>query len=142
MQRPPLERLLQAVLYEVIAIAFLTPVYSWAFDMPFDNSFLTMAMTSIGVVAWAVVYNALFDRIMYARTGRLAHDKTTGLRVLHAVLLEITITFIAVPIIMLMSGASIWIALAADIALSVIFAVYTYIFYFIYDRLRPLRPGV
>jgi uncharacterized membrane protein len=142
MQRPPLERLLQAVLYEVIAIAFLTPVYSWAFDMPLDNSVLTMAMTSIGVVAWAAVYNALFDRIMYARTGRLAHDKTTGLRVLHAVLLEITITFIAVPIIMLMSGASIWIALAADIALSAIFAVYTYIFYFIYDRLRPLRPGV
>jgi uncharacterized membrane protein len=142
MQRPPLERLLQAVLYEVIAIAFLTPVYSWAFDMPLDNSVLTMAMTSIGVVAWAAVYNALFDRIMYARTGRLAHDKTTGLRVLHAVLLEITITFIAVPIIMLMSGALIWIALAADIALSGIFAIYTYIFYFIYDRLRPLRPGV
>jgi uncharacterized membrane protein len=142
MQRPPLERLLQAVLYEVIEIAFLTPVYSWAFDMPLDNSVLTMAMTSIGVVAWAAVYNALFDRIMYARTGRLAHDKTTGLRVLHAVLLEITITFIAVPIIMLMSGASIWIAIAADIALSAIFAVYTYIFYFIYDRLRPLRPGV
>jgi uncharacterized membrane protein len=142
MQRPPLERLLQAVLYEVIAIAFLTPVYSWAFDMPLDNSVLTMAMTSIGVVAWAAVYNALFDRIMYARTGRLAHDKTVGLRVLHAVLLEITITFIAVPIIMLMSGALIWIALAADIALSGIFAIYTYIFYFIYDRLRPLRPGV
>ena len=137
-ERSRRERLFQAVLYEVIAIAFLTPVYSWAFDMPFDNSFLTMAMTSIGVVIWAAIYNTIFDRIMYARTGRLAHDKTAFLRVLHAGLLEVTITFIAVPIIMLMSGVSIWLALAADIAFSLIFAVYTYVYYLIYDRLRPL----
>ena len=63
------------------------------------------------------------------------------LRFLHATLLEVTITFIAVPIIMIMSGASIWIALLADIAFSVIFAVYTYIFYYIYDRLRPVRSA-
>tara|TARA_R110000868_G_scaffold229608_3_gene482697 strand:- start:5410 stop:5850 length:441 start_codon:yes stop_codon:yes gene_type:complete len=138
MQRSTSERLFQAVIYELIAIAFLTPVYSWAFDMPFDNSLGTMAMISIGVIVWAAIYNTIFDRIMFARTGRLGHDKTTGLRVLHATLLEVTITLIAVPIIMIMSGVSIWIALVADIAFSVIFAIYTYIFYFIYDRLRPV----
>tara|TARA_R110000868_G_scaffold314754_2_gene575663 strand:+ start:393 stop:821 length:429 start_codon:yes stop_codon:yes gene_type:complete len=139
MQRSVSERLFQAVIYELIAIAFLTPVYSWAFNMPFGNSLATMAMTSLGVIIWAAIYNIIFDRIMYARTGRLAHDKTAVLRFLHATLLEVTITFIAVPIIMIMSGASIWIALLADIAFSVIFAVYTYIFYYIYDRLRPVR---
>lgn len=139
MQRSLPERLFQAVLYEVIAIAFLTPVYSWAFDMPFDNSLGTMAMISLGVIIWAAIYNTIFDRVMFARTGRLAHDKTTGLRLLHATLLEVTITFIAVPIIMIMSDASIWVALLADIAFSVLFAIYTYVFYFIYDRLRPVR---
>lgn len=139
MQRSTSERLFQAVLYELIAIAFLTPVYSWAFDMPLDNSLATMAMTSLAVIIWAAIYNTIFDRIMYARTGRLAHDKTAGLRFLHATLLEVTITFIAVPIIMLMSGVSIWIALLADILFSLIFAVYTYVFYYIYDRLRPVR---
>ena len=132
MQRSTSERLFQAVLYELIAIAFLTPVYSWAFDMPLDNSLATMAITSLAVIT-------IFDRVMYARTGRLAHDKTAGLRFLHATLLEVTITFIAVPIIMLMSGVSIWIALLADILFSLIFAVYTYVFYYIYDRLRPVR---
>jgi uncharacterized membrane protein len=132
------ERFAQAVLYEAIAIAFLTPVYSWAFGMPLDNSFYTMAMTSFAVVIWAAIYNTMFDRVMYRRTGLLAHEKTTRLRVLHAVLLEITITFIAVPIILVMSGASIWVALLADIGFSVIFAIYTYIFYLIYDRLRPV----
>ena len=101
MQRSASERLFQAIIYEAIAIAFLTPVYSWAFNMPLGNSLATMATT----------------------------------------LLEVTITFIAVPIIMIMSGASIWIALLADIAFSVIFAVYTYIFYYIYDRLRPVRSA-
>ena len=124
MQRSTSERLFQAVLYELIAIAFLTPVYSWAFDMPLDNSLATMAMTSLAVIIWAAIYNTIFDR---------------GLRFLHATLLEVTITFIAVPIIMLMSGVSIWIALLADILFSLIFAVYTYVFYYIYDRLRPVR---
>lgn len=139
MQRKTSERLFQAVLYEVIAIAFLTPVYSWAFGLPFDNSLGTMVMISLGVIIWAAIYNTIFDRIMFARTGRLAHDKTAVLRLAHATLLEVTITFIAVPIIMIMSGVSIWVALLADIAFSVIFAVYTYVFYFIYDRLRPVR---
>lgn len=132
------ERLFQAVLYEIIALVFLTPVYSYALSLPMDNSFVTMLMISIAVIIWVYIYNMLFDRAMYARTGLLAHEKTHRLRLLHTILYEVTVTFLAVPIILVMSGKPFWIALLADIGFSFIFAVYTYVFYLVYDRLRPV----
>lgn len=138
MQRSVRERIVQSVLYEVIALVGLTPVYAWALDLPLDNSFVTMGMISLAVIVWVAIYNAVFDRLMYRWSGRLAHQKTQSLRVFHAVLYEVSVTFIAVPIILLMSGKSLWIALAADIGFSFIFAVYTYVFYLIYDTLRPV----
>jgi uncharacterized membrane protein len=139
MQRSVRERIVQSVLYEVIALVGLTPVYAWALDLPLDNSFVTMGMISLAVIVWVAIYNAVFDRLMYRWSGRLAHQKTQSLRVFHAVLYEVSVTFIAVPIILIMSGKSLWIALAADIGFSFIFAVYTYVFYLIYDTLRPVR---
>lgn len=138
MQRSVRERIVQSVLYEVIALVGLTPVYAWALDLPLDNSFVTMGMISLAVIVWVAIYNAVFDRLMYRWSGRLAHQKTQSLRVFHAVLYEVSVTFIAVPIILIMSGKSLWIALAADIGFSFIFAVYTYVFYLIYDTLRPV----
>ncbi len=139
MQRSALERFVQAVIYEVVAVIFLTPVYAYALNLPWDNSFATMGMISVAVIIWAAIYNAIFDKLMFRWSGRLAHQKTQILRVLHAVLYEVSVTFIAVPIIIVMSDKSLWIALAADIAFSFIFAVYTYFFHLIYDRIRPVR---
>jgi len=141
MQRSALERFIQAVIYEVVAVVFLTPVYAYALDLPWDNSFATMSMISVAVIIWAAIYNATFDKLMFRWSGRLAHQKTQILRVLHAALYEATVTFIAVPIIIVMSGKSLWVALAADIAFSFVFAAYTYFFHLIYDRVRPVRAS-
>src|SRR3546814_2096815 len=110
MQRSALERFVQAVIYEVVAVIFLTPVYAHALNLPWDNSFATMGMISVAVIIWAAIYNATFDKLMFRWSGRLAHQKTQILRVLHAALYEVTVTFIAVPIIIVMSGKSLWIA--------------------------------
>ncbi len=129
---------MQAVLYEVIALVFLTPVYSYVLNLPLDNSFATMLMISLAVIVWVYIYNMIFDRAMYARWGLLAHEKTQSLRLLHTVLYELSVTFIAVPVILVMSGKPFLVALLADIGFSFIFAVYTYVFYLVYDRLRPV----
>ncbi|MFZ3032922.1 MAG: chlorhexidine efflux transporter [Parvibaculum sp.] len=141
MQRSARERLFQAILYEAIALTLFTPIYSFALDLPMDNSFETLAMISFAVIIWVWIYNSIFDRMMYARTGLLAHEKTPRIRLFHAVLYEVTITFIAVPIILFMSGEPVWIALVIDIAFSFVFAAYTYVFYLVYDRLKPVTSS-
>ncbi len=139
MLRSPRERLLQAVLYEAIGLAILTPAYGFAMGLPLGNSFVTMALISGIVIVWAPPYNSIFDRLMLRWSGRLAHQKTVALRVLHAGLYEVTISFFAVPIIAYMSGMGWWVAIAADIGFTIVYFVYTYVFYFIYDWLRPVR---
>jgi len=140
MQRSLGERFFQAVIYELFALVLFTPIYSFALNLPLGNSFKTLMMISVAVVIWVWIYNTIFDRILYAQLGLLAHEKTPRLRLFHAVLYEVTITFIAVPIIFLMSGKPAWVALTVDIIFSFFFAAYTYVFYLTYDRLRPVKP--
>lgn len=139
MLRSPRERLLQAVLYEAIGLAILTPAYGYAMGLPLGNSFVTMALISGVVIVWAPTYNAIFDRLMLRWSGRLAHQKTVALRILHAGLYEVTISFFAVPIIAYMSGMGWWVAIIADIGFTIVYFAYTYVFYLIYDWLRPVR---
>ncbi|MGB5950390.1 MAG: PACE efflux transporter [Parvibaculum sp.] len=139
MLRSPRERLLQAVLYEAIGLAILTPAYGYAMGLPLGNSFVTMALISGIVIVWAPTYNAIFDRLMLRWSGRLAHQKTVALRILHAGLYEVTISFFAVPIIAYMSGMGWWVAIIADIGFTIVYFAYTYVFYLIYDWLRPVR---
>lgn len=141
MLRSPRERLFQAVLYEAIGLAILTPAYGFAMGVSAGNSFVTMALISGLVILWSPIYNGAFDRLMLSRTGLPAHRKTTALRVLHAALYEVSITSFAVPIIAFMSGKGWWMALAADIGFTAIYFAYTYLFYLAYDRLRPLPPS-
>ena len=139
MLRSTRERIFQAVLYEAIGLALLTPAYSFALGLPLDNSFLTMAMVSGVVVMWSAIFNSVFDRIVLRMTGLAADRKTQRLRILHAVFYETSITIFAVPIIAFMSGQGWLVAFLADLGFTVLYLVYTYVFHLVYDRVRPLH---
>lgn len=140
-QRSLRERLVQAVIYEALALSFLTPLYAFVMGVTMHNSLATMSAISLFVVIWSSIYNGIFDRTMWRHTGRAPHEKTRKLRLLHAGIYELTITLFAVPLIAWSSGKGLWMALAADAGFILLFVVYTYIFYAVYDRLRPaIRP--
>ncbi|HUD52735.1 PACE efflux transporter [Parvibaculum sp.] len=139
MLRSTKERVFQAVLYEAIGLALLTPAYSFAMGLPLDNSFITMAWISTVVVVWSAIYNAVFDRLLLRWTGRPAHLKTFRIRLLHSALYEASITIFAVPIIAFMSGEGWFVAFIADLGFTAVYFGYTYLFHLVYDRVRPVR---
>ncbi len=141
MLRSARERILQAAIYEVLALTLVTPAYAWAMGVSVGNSFITMALVSLGVMAWSSIYNAIYDRIHLRFTGRMAHERRWAGRALHAVLMEASITIFAVPIIFVMSGRGWLAALAADIGFTAAYIVYTYLFHLFYDRYRPVPGG-
>ena len=138
MLRSPRERVIQAVIYEALGLAILTPAYGFAMGLPLDNSLVTMALISGIVIVWSPVYNTVFDRLLLRWRGLLAHQKTRAQRALHALLYEATITTFAVPIIAFMSSMGWWMAFVADIGFTIVYLCYTYLFHAIYDRLRPV----
>ena len=59
---PRARRVLQALLYEAIAIAIVAPVLAWVFDHPPLSSLALTLLTSLVALSWNYVYNALFER--------------------------------------------------------------------------------
>jgi uncharacterized membrane protein len=141
MLRSARERILQAAIYEALGLTLVTPAYAWAMGVSVGNSFITMALVSLGVMAWSSIYNAIYDRIYLRQTGRMAHERRWAERALHAALLEASITIFAVPIIFLMSGKGWLAALAADIGFTFVYVIYTYLFHLVYDRVRPVSAA-
>lgn len=59
---PKNRRVLQAILYEVFAIAFVTPVLSVIFDEPPSSTLgLAVVLSSIAL-GWNYVFNTIFER--------------------------------------------------------------------------------
>jgi uncharacterized membrane protein len=134
------ERLYQTLAYEAGGLAVAAPLYGSLFGRGAAESFGLMAALSMIVMVWGPVYNTIFDWVEFERTGRLASDRPQGLRVFHALCLEITATSVTLPVVMSMGGHGFWQALSIDLGLTLFYAAYAYFFHIAYDWLRPVRP--
>lgn len=139
--RTPRERLIQTLWFEGIGLLLVAPLYAWVSGAAMGESFTVVVALSIAVMLWAALYNTVFDRIERRRTGRVASDRPHGLRSVHAIGLEVSSVLVTWPLIWALTDLGWWGALAADLGLSAVYAAYGYLFYWVFDRLRPVRGG-
>ena len=74
----------------------------------------------------------------YRRRLRLASDRPHRLRLVHAAMLELSALGVTVPVVMHLGGYGFRDALFFDMALTVFYTLYAYVFHLAYDRLRPV----
>ncbi len=139
--RTPRERLIQTLWFEALGLLLVAPAYAWASGAGLGESFTVVVALSVAVMLWAALYNTVFDRIELRRTGRLASDRPHGLRSVHAIGLEGSSVLATWPLIWALTDLGWWGALAADLGLSAVYAAYGYLFYWAFDRLRPVPPA-
>lgn len=139
--RTPRERLIQTLWFEGLGLLLVAPAYAWASGAGLGDSFGLVVALSLAVMLWAALYNTVFDRIEHRRTGRVASERPHGLRTAHAVGLEVSSVLVTWPLIWALTDLGWWGALAADLGLSVVYAAYGYLFYWAFDRLRPVPPA-
>jgi uncharacterized membrane protein len=133
------ERVLQTLLFEAGGLLLVTPLVAWATGAQAGESLLLLVALSVAVMAWAAVYNTVFDRLEARLAGRVASARPQRLRVLHALGLEVSSVLATCPILVWMTGLGWWQALAVDIALGAVYAAYGYLYHWLFDRLRPVR---
>jgi uncharacterized membrane protein len=133
------ERVVQTLWFEGIGLALVAPLYAWASGTPGGESLGLIAAVSVAVMAWAALYNTLFDRVEWRLTGRVASDRPHRWRTLHAIGLEVTSVVVTTPLIWALSDLGWWGALAADLGLAAAYAAYGYAYFWAYDKLRPVR---
>ncbi len=126
------ERVFQAVGFELLAFALCTPLLAWIMDKPFVD--MGVATIAIGLIAlaWNVVFNGLFDRLL----KRLALAPSGWNRVAHALLFEGGLVAVSVPLIAWWLQVSLMQALILDLGVLLFFLPYTYVYHWGYDLVR------
>lgn len=126
------ERLLHAVTFEAVAIVLCAPVIGWSMDAPLATTgSLTLAI-SLVAMGWNVVFNALFD----AAQRRLGFERSWGVRTGHALMFELGLALMTVPMAAAWLGITWWQALVLDAAILLFFLPYTVLFNAGWDAAR------
>jgi uncharacterized membrane protein len=132
---PTIRRILQAILYEVIAIAFVGPVLSFAFHKPQVSTFGLAAALSAIALSWNYVFNWLFERWESRQAMR---GRSLARRLAHATGFEGGLAVILVPVMSLWLDISPSAAFAANLGLLAFFFIYAIAFTWAFDRVVGL----
>jgi len=136
---PRKRRVLQAVLYEVFAIAFVGPVLSVAFDKPATSTIgLAIALSGIALV-WNYVFNSVFERW---ESRQSVKGRSFLRRLAHGTGFEGGLVFLLIPVMSVWLDISILEAFFANISLLAFFFFYAIGFTWAFDRVFGLPQSV
>ena len=128
-------RVLQAVLYEVFAIAFVGPALGLLFDRPQASTLaLAVVMSSIAL-CWNYVFNASFE---WWESHQVVKGRSLLRRVVHGAGFEGGLTVLLVPVMGHWLDISYLSAFVANVGLLAFFFLYAVGFTWAFDRVFGL----
>lgn len=132
---PTRRRILQAALYEGIAIAVVTPTLAIAFSHPPGSAFVLSAVMSSIALAWNYLFNTVFERW---ESRQLVKGRSLARRVAHGMGFEGGLAIILMPVMAYWLDVSLMTAFVADLGLLAFFFVYTVAFTWAFDKVFGL----
>jgi len=133
------ERAVQTFCLEIGGLCVVAPIYALFFDTSTADGFVMIAALSLAVMVWSPIHNTLFDWVEWRIHHRVASDRPAGLRVVHAVSHEVTSMIVSLPLLILLGNHTFYEALATDVALTLFYTGYTFVFHLVYDWWRPVQ---
>lgn len=132
LQRSLLERIGHALAFEVIAVVICAPVLAWLMGQSLVHlGILTLMFSSVAML-WNMLFNTFFDHLQ----RRMGFQRGLRARLVHAVLFEVGLIVVLVPLAAWWLSISLLQALLLDIGLILFFLPYTLGFNWAYDVLR------
>ena len=132
---PRKRRVLQAILYEAFAIAFVAPVLSVIFDKPPTSTLgLAFVLSSIAL-GWNYVFNAIFEHWEARQSVR---GRSFARRLMHGIGFEGGLVVLLVPVMAFWLNISALNAFLANLGLLAFFFVYAIAFTWAFDRVFGL----
>ena len=130
------DRVRQALMFETIGLAIITPAAAWRYDKPM----LDMGVVGVGAATlatvWTFVFNLGFDHALRWLKGDAI--KALRHRLLHTVLFELGLLVMLLPPMAWYLGMTLWQTLLLDLFIVAFYLVYNFLFNIAYDRLFPL----
>ncbi|MDB5899895.1 MAG: Bacterial Transrane Pair family protein [Ramlibacter sp.] len=132
---PTSRRVLQAVLYEVIAIAVVGPALSFFFARSQASTFGLAVVLSTIALAWNYVFNWFFERW---ESRQAVRGRSPARRLAHGLGFEGGLTVILIPVMSSWLEIPWTAALVANLGLLAFFFVYAMAFTWTFDRIFGL----
>ncbi len=132
---PRIRRVLQAILYEIFAIAFVGPVLSFAFDKPQTSTLGLAVVLSTIALTWNYVFNSLFERW---EARQAVKGRSWARRLAHGTGFEGGLTIILIPVMSFWLDIPPLAAFIANLGLLAFFFFYAIAFTWAFDRVFGL----
>ncbi len=126
------ERFFHSLGFEVLAIAICAPLGSWLLGYSLAHIGLLTLMISLVAMSWNMIFNALFDRAQL----RMGFKRNWLARSVHALIFELGLLLVVVPLAAWWLGIGLWEAFVLDIGIALFFLPYSFIFNWVYDHVR------
>jgi len=129
------DRIRHAVGFEILGLLVCTPLTNWLFGVSMAHTGLMIVILAFVAMGWNYLYNAMIDRLMLRYLRRL--EKTVCERVAHAILFEVGLTVVTLPMIAWWMGLPLVPALVMDVGVAVFYMAFAFFYNLAYDRLFP-----
>ncbi|XNY99328.1 PACE efflux transporter [Micrococcus luteus] len=131
---PAARRVVYAVVFEVLAVLFVTVLLTLVGKQADSSLLLAIANSTIALL-WNLAFNTLFER-WERRSG--VTGRPLRVRVWHAVLFQVGLVCMLVPTVALILQVSLAEAIAIEAGLVVFFFLYTAAYAFVFDSVFGL----
>ncbi len=135
--RTTADRIRHTLLFEIIGLCTCTPLASWILDKDMSKVGIMSIAISMTAMVCNYIYNLMFDNFLVAM-NRPVNIRPSWMRVLHAVLFELSLLTITLPFVAWWLDMTLWRALVADIGFALFFLVYAFIYNWVYDIIFPM----
>ncbi|MDO6543330.1 PACE efflux transporter [Photobacterium sanguinicancri] len=137
--RTTLDRIRHTIGFEVIALLLITFVVSHLVGLdPKRMGAMGLGFSIIATV-WNYSYNLMFDKAMLKRFGTTV--KSGKIRVVHAIIFELCLLVITLPVMAWWLNMTLYDALILDLGMVVFFLFYAYGYNLAYDKLFPIHES-
>ncbi|PSK86671.1 putative membrane protein [Limimaricola soesokkakensis] len=133
------DRIRQAVSFELLGLALVTPFGSWLYGFPLFDIGAISVISSLVATCWNYAFNFAFDHALKHWRGTTA--KTMTLRALHATAFELGLLLILLPIFSWWLGLGYVESFVVQLSFALFYLVYTFVFTWCYDRVFPDPDG-
>lgn len=130
-------RIFHTISFELLGLAIVTPIGAWVLGKPLhEMGMVTLAATMLATF-WNYFYNLGFDKAMMRLRG--SPIKTPLIRLIHALVFELGLLALIVPMAAWWLGIAMMQALILDLGLAGFYLVYAMLFNWAWDRAFPYR---
>ena len=128
-------RIVYVIVFEFVAIISSTFVLIKLSDSDASESLPVAMMVSLAAIIWNFVYNTAFET--WEERRQIA-ERTLLIRSVHALIFEIGLVLICLPLYMIWYDVGLIQAFMMEAALLLFFLIYNFVFTFIFDKIFTL----